>query len=219
MAVRRLREAGAEVVVGTCPDLGAVQPVPQPLRCSPAGGHVTSPPPRPSPSSRPAAAPCPWRHARRGVLGRAESCSAGPVPPQSCRICAGRRGAPALGERRARPLRRADARPTRPNPGAGRASVPSPRQRRARWHTPAPRSLPPRSLVRPVGARAAGPCCSTASARPCRPPPTTRSRCRRLRALGRRSWARGRSRHTRRHRGPYAVPRGRACPLSRADLT
>jgi lysophospholipase L1-like esterase len=32
MTVRRLREAGAEVVVGTCPDLGAVEPVPQPLR-------------------------------------------------------------------------------------------------------------------------------------------------------------------------------------------
>jgi len=31
-AVRRLRESGAEVVVGTCPDLGAIQPVPQPLR-------------------------------------------------------------------------------------------------------------------------------------------------------------------------------------------
>ncbi len=32
MAVTRLRAAGAEVVVGTCPDLGAVEPVPQPLR-------------------------------------------------------------------------------------------------------------------------------------------------------------------------------------------
>ena len=32
MAVRRLREAGAEVVVGTCPDLGAIEPLPQPLR-------------------------------------------------------------------------------------------------------------------------------------------------------------------------------------------
>lgn len=32
MAVQRLREAGAEVVVGTCPDLGVVRPVPQPLR-------------------------------------------------------------------------------------------------------------------------------------------------------------------------------------------
>ncbi len=32
MAVGRLRDAGAEVVVGTCPDLGALQPVPQPLR-------------------------------------------------------------------------------------------------------------------------------------------------------------------------------------------
>ncbi|MER7073590.1 SGNH/GDSL hydrolase family protein [Terrabacter sp. NPDC000476] len=31
-AVRRLRAAGAEVVVGTCPDLGALEPVPQPLR-------------------------------------------------------------------------------------------------------------------------------------------------------------------------------------------
>ncbi len=31
-AVRRLREAGAEVVVGTCPDLGTVQPLAQPLR-------------------------------------------------------------------------------------------------------------------------------------------------------------------------------------------
>ncbi len=31
-AVRRLRDAGAEVVVGTCPDLGALQPVAQPLR-------------------------------------------------------------------------------------------------------------------------------------------------------------------------------------------
>lgn len=32
MAVRSLREAGAEVVVGTCPDLGAIQPMAQPLR-------------------------------------------------------------------------------------------------------------------------------------------------------------------------------------------
>ncbi|MCW2607871.1 MAG: family lipase, partial [Frankiales bacterium] len=31
-AVRTLRAAGAEVVVGTCPDLGSVQPVLQPLR-------------------------------------------------------------------------------------------------------------------------------------------------------------------------------------------
>jgi lysophospholipase L1-like esterase len=32
VAVRRLREAGAEVVVGTCPDLGTIRPVAQPLR-------------------------------------------------------------------------------------------------------------------------------------------------------------------------------------------
>ncbi|MDQ1641456.1 MAG: hypothetical protein QOJ90_807 [Actinomycetota bacterium] len=31
-AVRRLRATGAEVVVGTCPDLGTVEPLPQPLR-------------------------------------------------------------------------------------------------------------------------------------------------------------------------------------------
>lgn len=31
-AVRRLREAGAEVVVGTCPDLGAIRPIKPPLR-------------------------------------------------------------------------------------------------------------------------------------------------------------------------------------------
>ncbi|MGR7025367.1 SGNH/GDSL hydrolase family protein [Geodermatophilus sp. URMC 62] len=31
-AVRRLREAGAQVVVGTCPDLGTVRPIGQPLR-------------------------------------------------------------------------------------------------------------------------------------------------------------------------------------------
>jgi lysophospholipase L1-like esterase len=32
VAVQRLREAGAEVVVGTCPDLGTLEPVAQPLR-------------------------------------------------------------------------------------------------------------------------------------------------------------------------------------------
>jgi lysophospholipase L1-like esterase len=32
VAIARLRERGAEVVVGTCPDLGALRPVPQPLR-------------------------------------------------------------------------------------------------------------------------------------------------------------------------------------------
>jgi hypothetical protein len=31
-AVRRLRELDAEVIVGTCPDLGTVKPLPQPLR-------------------------------------------------------------------------------------------------------------------------------------------------------------------------------------------
>lgn len=31
-AVRRLRDTGCEVVVGTCPDLGTISPLPQPLR-------------------------------------------------------------------------------------------------------------------------------------------------------------------------------------------
>ncbi len=31
-AVRRIREAGVAVVVGTCPDLGTISPIPQPLR-------------------------------------------------------------------------------------------------------------------------------------------------------------------------------------------
>ncbi len=31
-AVRRLRAVGTEVIVGTCPDLGTVRPIPQPLR-------------------------------------------------------------------------------------------------------------------------------------------------------------------------------------------
>lgn len=31
-AIRRLRDLGGSVVVGTCPDLGALRPVPQPLR-------------------------------------------------------------------------------------------------------------------------------------------------------------------------------------------
>jgi lysophospholipase L1-like esterase len=32
LAVRRLRDRGTQVVVGTCPDLGTVEPIPQPLR-------------------------------------------------------------------------------------------------------------------------------------------------------------------------------------------
>jgi lysophospholipase L1-like esterase len=32
-AVRRLREAGVEVIVGTCPDLGTIEQIPHPLRC------------------------------------------------------------------------------------------------------------------------------------------------------------------------------------------
>lgn len=38
-AIRRLRAAGVSVVVGTCPDLGVIRPVPQPLRAF--GGHLS----------------------------------------------------------------------------------------------------------------------------------------------------------------------------------
>ncbi|MFD0584244.1 GDSL-type esterase/lipase family protein [Dactylosporangium darangshiense] len=57
-AVRRLRAAGVEVVVGTCPDLGTIRPI-QP-RCAgwPGAGAARWPPRRRSPSSRPAAARC-----------------------------------------------------------------------------------------------------------------------------------------------------------------
>src|SRR3954466_6403895 len=66
LAVRRLRERGTAVVVGTCPDLGTVEPIPQPLRYlarrprppPPAGGAASSPPRRPWRSSRPAAGRC-----------------------------------------------------------------------------------------------------------------------------------------------------------------
>ena len=57
-AVRRLREAGAEVVVGTCPDLGTIEPMrPAAAAASPAGGAGSWPRRRPSPSSRPAGGP------------------------------------------------------------------------------------------------------------------------------------------------------------------
>ncbi len=49
-AVRRLRLAGCEVVVGTCPDLGTIEPVYQPLRWRggwPGGCRGSWPRPRP----------------------------------------------------------------------------------------------------------------------------------------------------------------------------
>lgn len=45
-AVRHLREADAQVVVGTCPDLGTIEPVPQPL-------HYLHAPPEPRSGRRP----------------------------------------------------------------------------------------------------------------------------------------------------------------------
>ena len=56
-AVRRLRDAGVEVVVGTCPDLGTVTPIPPPLSRSAGPGRTGWPLRRPSPWSRRADAP------------------------------------------------------------------------------------------------------------------------------------------------------------------
>ena len=192
MTVRRLRETGAEVVVGTCPDLGAVEPLPQPLRwlarrwsrdlaaaqtvaVVEAGGRAVS---------------------VGDMLGAAFSADPqddvqrGPLPPERCRLRPRRRRPPAVRERRARPLRRAHH-PDPPEPAARRGHrAASPRRRPAPSPTPAPRSLPPRSPVRPAVARAAGRCSCTASARRCRPrrrpaAGLARRRARRLRSRGR----------------------------------
>src|SRR5919202_1374137 len=56
-AVRRLRERGTQVVVGTCPDLGTVEPIPQPLRYCPACAPRSTCCPGSSPPSGPTCGP------------------------------------------------------------------------------------------------------------------------------------------------------------------
>ncbi len=49
LAVRKLRARGAVVVVGTCPDLGVITAIPQPLRSLAHAADCGSPAPRPAP--------------------------------------------------------------------------------------------------------------------------------------------------------------------------
>ncbi len=53
-AIAALRDRGAEVVVGTCPDLGALRPVPQPLRALAGAGLPAA---RPGAGRRPRSGP------------------------------------------------------------------------------------------------------------------------------------------------------------------
>ena len=134
-AVADLRALGAEVVVGTCPDLGTIR------------------------ADRPAAALLARRLSRQlaaaqtiavvagrrphGVAGRparpAVRDAAGavhrrPVPPVGGRLRRGGRGAAAVGAGRARPAAPGPARPARSPPGA-----------RSRWPRPPPRRRPARA--------------------------------------------------------------------------
>ena len=157
-AVRRLRDAGAEVVVGTCPDLGALQPVAQPLRSLArrwsrelaaaqtvavvtAGGRTVSLGRHPRPRVR--AAPA------RDVQPR-------PVPPVGGGVCAGRRGPAAHPLLRARPLRRGRRAGPRPQPGrAGHRR--SSRAATSAVRDPGTEVARPRSAARPAARSAAGP--------------------------------------------------------------
>ena len=171
-AVRRLRDAGVEVVVGTCPDLGT-DPADRRRRSSrsPAPGRAGSPPRRRSPSSRPAAAPS--RSAT--ILG--PEFDAAPAllfgPDQFHPSADGYRALAAVllpstpGRARPRPRRRGAARGL---PRRGRAARRR-RGRRGRRAPRAPSSTAPRSAgvaarrTRPLG-RAAAPS----------PPPRRRDR-------------------------------------------
>ena len=206
MTVRRLRETGAEVVVGTCPDLGAVEPA------APAVALARAPlvaRPCRSPDGRRRRGRRPRRlgrrHARCRLLGRPQDdVQRGPLPPERCRLRPSRRSPPAVGERRPRPLRRAH----HPDPSQPAAW----RRHRAGRQGGHPRRRPPRHRGRSRRDRRSGP-------RPARPlggapaphPPggarldgrpsagLARRRARRLRS-------RGRQRHGwRGHRRAYAV--------------
>ncbi|MGH3899818.1 MAG: GDSL-type esterase/lipase family protein [Pseudonocardiaceae bacterium] len=87
-AVSRLRTAGAAVVVGTCPDLGAVRSILQPLRAlaravslgtGPAAARRGTPGRRPARAAVRCAGPRVADPTRRAV-------QPGPLPPVSCRL-------------------------------------------------------------------------------------------------------------------------------------
>ena len=155
-AVRRLREADVEVVVGTCPDLGTISPIPMPLRqvarvwsrrlaaaqtiaVVEAGGRTVSLGLDP-------------RTRVRGGTGAAVR--ARPVPPLGRGLRGARPAAGALGALRARPGRGRGGDATRRSRRGRAADRLRRRHRPAR--TPAPRSTAPRSAAPSAASAAAG---------------------------------------------------------------
>ena len=157
----RLREAGAEVVVGTCPDLGTIEPVAQPLRLLArrwsrdlaaaqtvavveAGGRTVSLGDLLGPGVRGAPA--------RDVQRR-------PVPPLGRRLRPGGRGAAAQRLRRARPVADGEAERA-PDCRRGEGVGPGRRRRRRGRARPRHRGQRHRRSAASRAARAAaGPCC------------------------------------------------------------
>ena len=158
-AVRALRAAGAEVVVGTCPDLGTIQPIQPPLRwlarrwsrqlaaaqtiaVVEAGGRTVSlgdllgprvrRRPGPDVRLRTGSTRRP-RATRRGRGGAADACSRRSAEPSADRA------APTGGDG----VRRLPTRPRR-----GGRSAPAPRSAPARW--------PAASAARPAAGRSCG---------------------------------------------------------------
>ena len=123
--VRGLRDAGAEVVVGTCPDLGTIEPVPQPLR-------LLGPPVEPRPGR--------GADGRRRRGGRPDRLARRPARP-------GVRRAPA------RDVQRATGSTPRPpaTPGPRRRCCPASAPRSACGGRRAPRPLPDRRRGEGVG--------------------------------------------------------------------
>ena len=154
--VRRIRALGSEVVVGTCPDLGTIQPIRQPLRSLmkrwsrdlaaaqtvavvEAGGRTVSLGDLIGPE---------FAESRTRCSARTDSTRRRPATPERPLRCS-RACAP-------RWLCGAPTPPTGPpNRGAVKASGRSPWRRATRSRSPAPRCRRPRSPARPVG-RAGG---------------------------------------------------------------
>ena len=170
LAVRRLRGRGAEVVVGTCPDLGTIQPIPQPLRLI-ARALEPRPGRRPDRGRRRGGRPhgVPRRPPRPGVRrAPARDVQRRPVPPLGRRVRAGRRRPAAQRLRRPRPAGRTSSLRELPRlrRGEGLGAV-APARPSAPCATPAPRSPAPRSPARPAAPGAVGPsCCAAPPARP-----------------------------------------------------
>ena len=151
--VRRLRDAGAEVVVGTCPDLGTIEPIAPPLRqvarlwsrrlaaaqtiaTVEAGGRTVSL----------------GLGARPGVRGHPRAVlRSGPVPPVRGRLLQPRLGAAALAC--SPPSASSPSRTWCPRPPAARRSCRSPRPPSRPPAPRAPRSTAPRSAGATRGTR------------------------------------------------------------------